>query len=48
VIGGLLSSPLESGQLQRELQALARKSYQHPLAPDRRINPSFSTIERWY
>jgi putative transposase len=48
VIGGLLSSPLENGQLQRELQALARKSYQHPLAPDKRISPSFSTIERWY
>jgi len=48
VIGGLLSSPLESGHLQRELQALARKNYQHPLVPDRRISPSFSTIERWY
>lgn len=48
VIGGLLSSPPESGQLQQELQALAEKSYQHPLVPDKRISPSFSTIERWY
>lgn len=48
VIGGLLSSPLESGQLQRQLQALAQRSYQHPLVPDKQISPSFSTIERWY
>jgi putative transposase len=48
VIGGLLSSPPEGGQLQQELQALAEKSYQHPFVPDKRISPSFSTIERWY
>ncbi len=48
VIGGLLSSPPESGQLQPALQALAQKSYQHPLVPDVRISPGFSTIERWY
>jgi transposase InsO family protein len=48
VIGGLLSSPPESGQLQHELQVLAEKSYQHPLAPDKQIHPGFSTIEHWY
>jgi transposase InsO family protein len=48
VIGGLLSSPPEGGQLQQELQALAGKSYQHPLISDKQISPSFSTIERWY
>ena len=48
VIGSLLSSPPEGGQLQQELQALAEKSYQHPFVPDKRIRPSFSTIERWY
>ena len=48
VIGGLLSSPPEGGQLQQELRALAEKSYQHPLTPDKQISPSFSTIERWY
>ena len=48
VIGGLLSSPKDRGQLQQELQALAGKSYQHPLDTDKRISPSFSTIERWY
>ena len=47
VIGSLLSSPPENGQLQQELQALAEKRYQHPLVPDKRISPSFSTIERW-
>ena len=48
VIGGLLSSPKDRGQLQQELQVLAEKSYQHPLVPDKQISPSFSTIERWY
>jgi transposase InsO family protein len=48
VIGGLLSSPTDRGQLQQELQALAEKNYQHPLVPDKQISPSFSTIERWY
>lgn len=48
VIGSLLSSPPEGGQLQQELQALAEKTYQHPFVPDKRISPSFSTIERWY
>lgn len=48
VIGGLLSSPPESGQLQQELRTLAEKNYQHPLAPDKEVSPSFSTIERWY
>lgn len=33
VIGGLLSSPPQSGELQERLQELAEKSYQHPLRP---------------
>jgi putative transposase len=48
VIGGLLSSPTDRGQLQQELKALAGKNYQHPLVPEKQISPSFSTIERWY
>lgn len=48
VIGSLLSSPPEGGQLQQALQALAEKSYQHPLISDKQISPGFSTIERWY
>ena len=48
VIGGLLSSPPENGELQRELQALVEKSYNHPLVYNKQISPRFSTIERWY
>jgi len=48
VIGALLSSPPENGELQRELEALSGKSYRHPFIPDKQIKPSFSTIERWF
>ena len=48
VVGSLLSSPPEGGQLKQEIQALAEKNYHHPLVPDKQISPSFSTIERWY
>lgn len=47
VIGGLLSSPPQSGELQERLQELAEKSYQHPLRPGP-LRLGFSTIERWY
>jgi hypothetical protein len=33
VIGALLSSPPENGELQRELEALSGKSYRHPFIP---------------
>ena len=48
VIGALLSSPPENGQLQREFEVLSGKSYWHPFIPDKQIKPSFSTIERWF
>ena len=48
VIGGLLSSPPQSGELQQALQALSEQSYQHPVEPEKRIRLSFATIERWY
>jgi len=48
VIGGLLSRPAESGQLQQTLRELAEKTYQHPIDPERKIRLGFSTIERWY
>ena len=48
VIGGLLSSPPERGQLQQDLKVLAEKSYQHPIDADKQLMPSFSAIERWY
>ena len=47
VIGGLLSSPPDSGQLQERLQQLAEQTYQHPLHAEK-LRLGFSTIERWY
>ena len=47
VIGGLLASPPEGGGLQAALQALAARTYQHPLRPGDRVRLGFSTIERW-
>lgn len=47
VIGSLLSSPPQSGELQQRLRQLAEKSYQHPLRPGS-LRLGFSTIERWY
>jgi transposase InsO family protein len=48
VIGGLLTRPPESGDLQPALEALARQTYQHPIDPERRIRLGFATIQRWY
>ena len=48
VIGGLLSSPPEGGELQEALRELAGRAYQHPFRPGERIVLGFSTIERWY
>jgi len=48
VIGGLLSRPMENGQLQKELEVLDGRSYQHPIDSGKSIRIGFSTIERWY
>lgn len=48
VIGGLLTRPPESGELQKALTALAEQSYRHPANPEKQIRISFATIERWY
>jgi transposase InsO family protein len=48
VIGELLSSPPEKGQLQKTIGRLSRKTYQHPIDPNRQIRLGASTIERWY
>ena len=48
VIGGLLASPPEQGDLQQALDALAQRRYRHPFEPHKWITPGFSTIERWY
>ena len=47
IIGGLLSNPPESGELQSRLQELAEKNWQHPLRPGL-MRVGFSTLERWY
>ena len=47
VIGSLLASPPEPGQLQSALEALAERKWQHPITG----LPTYfgvSTIERWY
>ena len=48
MIGTLLSSPPQRGQLQSTIDQLAQKNYQHPIDPCRRIRIGSSTIERWY
>ena len=48
VIGTLLSSPPQRGQLQSAIDQLAQKNYQHPIDSSRRIRIGSSTIERWY
>ena len=48
VVGEFLSCPPEKGQLQKAIDQLAQKIYQHPIDPDRRIGFGASTIERWY
>lgn len=48
VIGGLLASPPEGGELQEALRELAARTYQHPFRPAERVRFGFSTLERWY
>ncbi len=47
MIGPLLSSPPEKGQLGRSIRLLADRRYQHPFK-DEWIRFGASTIERWY
>lgn len=48
VIGGLLASPPEGGELQEALRELCARTYQHPFRPAERVRFGFSTLERWY
>ncbi len=48
VIGPLLASPAESGELQGNIRELSERVYRHPLRPEKSIRFGFSTIERWY
>ena len=47
IIGGLLASPPEPGELGRQFKILASRRYQHPYK-DECITYGASTIERWY
>lgn len=47
VVGSLLSSPPARGQLKAALQALADKTWAHPVS-GREVRFSVTTIERWY
>jgi putative transposase len=47
VIGHLLASPPPKGELARELEALAERTWHHPIT-DEHTRFGFSTIERWY
>jgi transposase InsO family protein len=47
VVGGLLSSPPEPGELQNALQALSEKEWIHPKHGGP-VKFGLSTIERWY
>ena len=46
VIGHLLAAPPRRGQLQRELKALAARTWQHPVS-GKPVRFGLSTIERW-
>ena len=46
VIGQLLASPAESGELQRKIGELSERVYRHPLDPEKSIRLGFSTVER--
>lgn len=47
IIGRLLSSPPNHGELKSELEALAAREWQHPITKEPH-RFSFATIERWY
>jgi putative transposase len=47
VVGSLLSAPVRRGELQATLQALAGKTWTHPVSGGP-IHFAASTIERWY
>ena len=48
IIGPLLACPPERGDLKKELEALAARSYAHPTRKGESVRFAVSTIERWY
>ena len=47
IIGPLLASPAEGGDLKRRIEELALRSWKHPQTGEA-IRVSFKTIERWF
>ena len=47
VVGPLLSSPPDEGELKIHLETLSKKQWRHPIS-DAPVFFSFSTIERWF
>jgi putative transposase len=47
IIGGLLASPPEKGDLKNQLEQLAKKPWLHPLSGET-VHYSIPTLERWY
>jgi len=47
VVGQMLAAPPRRGQLQRELKALAARTWRHPVS-GKPVRFGLSTIERWY
>jgi hypothetical protein len=47
VVGPLLAAPPDKGELQKAIEALARKTWRHPVTGEP-TRYGFATIERWY
>ncbi len=47
IVGSLLASPPERGQLQQRIRELADKQWEHPTTGEKK-QFSFSTVERWF
>ena len=47
IIGGLLASPPEKGDLKKQLTLLSEKPWFHPLSGEL-VHYSIPTLERWY
>ncbi len=47
IIGPLLASPADDGELRARIEELAARSWQHPSRGDK-LHFAFKTIERWY
>lgn len=47
IVGPLLAAPPESGELKAAIEALAEKTWHHPIGGDP-VKFAFATIERWF